>query len=238
MAKKERLALITGASRGLGREIALGLAAAGYKIAVMARSREKLNTLAHEITEKTGKSVWELPVDIRNQAEVVNSIQSVIDAEGPIDVLVNNAGLVISGGSEISVEDFSAQINVNLLGAFYATKAVIAGMKEQQSGYVFNIASTSAKFVKSMRLGYGASKYGMLGMSEGFYHDLAKDKIKVTALCPRYMPTEMSASASIENADKIPLSDMVKTILYCLGLSPSVSIKEIVMDNTVVVATN
>lgn len=238
MVKKERLALVTGASRGLGRAVALGLAEAGYKLAIMARSKDALATLSQEITAKTGKAVWALPVDISKQSAVAGAIQSVIEADGPIDVLVNNAGIVISGDSEISAEDFAAQIEVNLLGAFYCAQAVIPQMKAQQSGYIFNIASTSAKFVKSTRLGYGASKYGMLGMSEGLYHDLAKYKVKVTALCPRYMPTDMTKESGIKNADKIPLSDIVKTILYCLSLSPSVGLKDIVLDNTVVIAQN
>lgn len=234
----EPVAIVTGASQGLGRAIALGLAEAGYAVALLARSREKLNVLAHEISDKFNRRTWELPVDVSNCDQVMASIHSLIEAEGRIDVLVNNAGIVKAGGTELAVEDFEKQVAVNLTGAFYCVKAVVDIMKKHGAGHIINIASTSGKFAKSTRLGYGASKYGMLGMSEALYHELARDNIKVTALCPRYMPTVLTEKAKISNEDKIQLSDMVKTILYLLSLSASASIKDIVIDNTVIAAEN
>lgn len=177
--------LISGASRGLGLELARTFAAEGAKIALVARDREQLQEIANELP---GSIV--VPCDIRNYEEVRKSIAAVLDHYGAIDVLVNNAGIIQVGPVEhMKLDDFAQAMAVHFWGPLYLMQEVTPQMKRRGCGRIVNIASIGGKVAVPHLLPYVASKFALVGLSEGLRMELAKDGILVTTVCPGMMRT-------------------------------------------------
>lgn len=230
----QKTAIITGASRGIGKGIALMLAEMGYRLALIAKNERLLQEVAEFITKKHQLSHQDQPlvvvVDVTNTLAVENAISGLLKKMKSVDILINAAGIVKDGTSEISTEDFQEMLQVNLVGCFNFIHAIAPQMKKQQFGYIFNIASMAGKRGGGTLGGYCASKFGLVGFSESLFNELAEYRIRVTAVCPSFVDTEMTANIPMANADKIPVEDICKTIRFLLSLSPSSAVKEVMID--------
>jgi len=228
-------ALITGASQGIGRSVALGLAKKGYRVGLLARSRDKLEALSEEIESSpeyshAGRSIV-LEADVADEASVKAAVAGFVEDAGRIDVLVNNAGIARHGTSETSPQDFKDLLHVNMLGVHYCVHHVLPLMRSQGEGYIFNVVSRSGKIARPTNGAYAASKFGLLGYTEALYKELANTGIRVTALCPGVVDTEMTAHFEEPPRElKIQPEELFKAIEYLLSLSTGASIPELTID--------
>ena len=182
-----RVALVTGASRGIGRAIALAVAERGAAVAVNFHSRaEAAGAVVDEIRSAGGRAIA-ARADVSASAEVNAMMARVLSELGPIDVLVNNAGAAIGGESEA---DFDLGIAVNLKSAFLCTEATLPGMRERRWGRIVNISSVAARGAGLVGVVYNASKAGLEGLTRGYASRVAKDGVTVNAVAPaRSTPT-------------------------------------------------
>ncbi len=179
--------MITGGSRGLGLALAREFARRGSRIAVCAGNESELAKVRKEF-EESGVPFTAFQCDVGNRAEIQRTVAMVEQHLGPIDVLVNNAGTMIIGPVENQdLEAFEDAMQTNFWGAVYATLAVSEGMKRRGAGRIVNIASIGGKVAFPHLLPYSASKFALVGYSEGLRSELVKDNIFVTTACPGLM---------------------------------------------------
>jgi NAD(P)-dependent dehydrogenase (short-subunit alcohol dehydrogenase family) len=192
--------VISGASRGLGLELARGFAREGARIVLLARNRDQLADAVNEL-ERSGARVSALACDVTNQDQVRSDVASIIGEFGAIDVLVNNAGIIQVGPFEhMKVEDYAGAMNVHFWGPLYVMQEVIPHMKRQGGGRIVNIASIGGKVAVPHLLPYVASKFALVGLSEGMRTELGKDGIYVTTVCPGLMRTGSHLNAFFKGA--------------------------------------
>ena len=232
--RKKSIAIITGASRGIGRAISLSLAEEGYKVLLFARSEDTLLDVANEIKTNypNSPSAETFPCDLTDANKVNSLLDQITEKYENIDILVNNAGVYKSGSIEHSLDDFKDLLDVNLAAPFLFLKAIIPVMKKQGYGYIFNVASRAAKIGFEGSGFYAASKFGLLGLTESLYREFSKLNIKVTALCPSYVNTPMAieAGAPMEGEEMIQPEDLAITIKYLLSLSKDAYVRELMID--------
>ncbi len=203
----DRVALITGGSRGIGRGITLALADAGAAVAVNYRSRsDEADSTVAEI-EKAGGRAIAIRADVAVRAEVEAMAERVVAELGPIDVLVNNAGIAtIRSVDDITEEDFDQTLAINLKSAFLCTQAVVPGMRKRGWGRIVNISSVAARGGGAVGVHYNASKAGLEGLTRGYAARLASDGITVNAVAPGLIDTEMAAPLKESGvADRLPV---------------------------------
>lgn len=200
-----RTALVTGASQGIGRALAQGLAEAGADVCVVNRDRSKGETVADEIASETGVETAAIPADVTDEAEVEAMTAEATETFGSVDVLVNNAGIArIAPAHEMSLETWYEVLDTNLTGVFLCTKHVGGAMIEQGvEGTVVNMASMSA-FVANYpqeEVVYHASKGGVVSFTRQLASEWAEHGIRANALAPGYIRTEMIDDLLAENPD-------------------------------------
>ena len=207
-----RVALITGASRGLGKEMALALADAGADLAVGSRTRADIESAADEIAAATGRQVEPLVLDVTDRASVESCVAETISRFARIDVLVNNAGInVRSPLAAIRDEDFRRIQDVNVTGAFYAARAVAPHMTAAGYGRIINIGSALSLVGLPHRVSYTTSKGALLQMTRTLAVELAETGITANIICPGPFATEMNRplledpAAAAEVLDKVPM---------------------------------
>lgn len=189
-----RIALITGATSGIGKAITSKLAAIGYDVIITGRREDRLAELEKEIELKFGVKAFPLCFDVRSYAEVEMSIKSLPDQWQQIDVLVNNAGLAVGLNPihEGVVDDWERMIDTNIKGLLYMTRCVSPGMVDRKSGHIINIASIAGKEAYANGNVYCATKHAVDALSKGIRIDLLPYNIRVTQICPGAVETEFS----------------------------------------------
>ncbi len=181
---KGKVAVVTGASTGIGRAICVHLAELGIKVVAIARSENKLEQLKNEIEKEKGEMIY-FPVSVTDYNGIQNVIEKVIDKWGVIDILINNAGINKGGSLEdMSREDIDDVVDTNLKGMFYCTKFVIPSMIKNKSGYIFNISSVAGLRGCNTNGIYCSTKYGVDGFSSSISKYLAEYRVKVTTIYP------------------------------------------------------
>lgn len=201
-----RTALVTGASRGIGRAIALALAAAGANVAVNYRERKAEAEACVQAIEALDRKASAFQADVSNAKAVADLVRQVESALGPIDILVNNAGAALRRSiDELTEEDFDRTIATNLKSAFLCTQAVFQGMRARGWGRIINISSGAARGAGVVGAHYNASKAGMEGLTRGYAARLAKNGVTVNAVAPSLIATEMIAPLRAENIGRIPV---------------------------------
>lgn len=187
-----RIALVTGASRGIGRSVAVALAKAGADVAINYRQMEKKARSTREQIVTQAKRALTVRADVSSSVEVTRMIRTVEDKLGPIDILVNNAGMANPKGLEdITEEDWDETMSVNLKSAFLVTQAVLPGMRERSWGRIINITSGAAYTGGIIGPHYSASKAGMEGLTRAYAALLVKEGITVNAIAPSIIETDM-----------------------------------------------
>ena len=217
------IALVTGASRGIGAAIAIALAEAGAAVAVNYRERaDDAETVVGKVRGMGGRAIA-IAADVSQAAAVARMADQAASALGPIDILVNNAGLaIVRGIDDLTESDFDITIAVNLKSAFLCTQAVLPGMRAKKWGRIVNISSGAARGAGAIGVHYNASKAGMEGLTRGYAARLVKEGITVNAVAPSLIETDMMRGRS-DLASRIPLGrlghpdEVAKAALSVLG---------------------
>ncbi len=202
---EDQVAVVTGASSGLGADAARAYAKAGAKVALLARRQEKLEQLAAEITADGGQALT-IPTDVSSEQSVKQAVEQIIDKFGKIDILLNNAGTAKLGSVEdIEEEHWDKVLNVNVKGPYLMSKYIVPHMKKRNYGRIVNIASVNAflgdKHPSLVRHSYNASKAAVVGLTKGMATSLGMYGITVNALGPGLFETEMTVD-SLFKAEK------------------------------------
>jgi short-subunit dehydrogenase len=228
------LAIVTGAGRGIGAAVAKGLAQDGYRVVLIARNKENLDKIRREIIQSNSRADPPLvrPMDITAYADVDSEIRALHKTCGPIDILVNAAGIFMDGSLNEPVENFKKILETNLTAQYALLQTVTELMKMQQNGYIFNIASRAATYGFPGGGIYGATKFAFVGLTESLYRELPPLGIRITSLCPGWVNTEMAQEAGtpLKEEEMIQPGDLLQTIRYLLNLSENVCVKEIVLE--------
>lgn len=224
-----KTALVTGAGKGIGRAIALALANEGANVALLARTEKDLIALAEEI-KSAGVKTAILTADISNIDEVNTAVKKALGELGSIDILINNAGTGTFGKFlDLEPNKWEEMIRVNLFGVYYATRAVLPQMIERQTGDIVNISSTAGKAGSAITSAYSASKFAVFGLSESLMQEVRKHNIRVTALAPSTIVTELAHSANLITGDAERVmhpEDFAELVIAQLKLNRRVLVKE------------
>ena len=198
-----RVALITGASQGIGRACALALAESGAHIALAARNQEKLAAVAKEIEDKGGQA-GAFAMDVSNEDSVKAAVKSALERFGKIDILVNNAGITKDTLlMRMKRADWDSVLQANLGGAFFCTQAVISSMLKQRWGRIINVSSVFGQMGQVGQANYSASKAGLIGFTMSMAREVASRNITVNAVAPGYIETAMTQGLSQELKSKV-----------------------------------
>ena len=208
-----KTALVTGASRGIGRAIAIRLAGEGAKVAINYAGNEKAAQEVKSVIEANGGEAILVQADVASPEAVDEMVAKVTEAFGTIDILVNNAGITRDGLlARMKPEDFDAVIDTNLKGVFYCTKAVAKLMMKKRSGRIVNMASVVGLMGNAGQANYSAAKAGVIGFSKSVAKELASRGITVNMVAPGFIGTDMTAvlSDKVREAmvEEIPLKRM------------------------------
>lgn len=198
-----RVALVTGASRGIGREIALTLCRSNYDVVVASPEVEKNEEVAEAIRQ-CGGTTMTLNLDVSSRDSVKAGVEAVLKRMGRIDVLVNNAGITCDAlAVRMKPEDWDRVIQINLTGAFYMAQAVIPAMMKERWGRIINIASVVGEMGNAGQANYVSSKAGLIGLTKCLAQELASRNITVNAIAPGYIETDMTAVLPQEVKDRM-----------------------------------
>jgi 3-oxoacyl-[acyl-carrier protein] reductase len=230
---KDKVAIVTGAGRGIGRATALALADEGASVVLAARSVDELGSAAAEIRQRHGDSGQRaIPIacDVTSEAQVAGMVDRTLREFGRVDVLVNNAGyskqLPIA---EVSVEEFRRALDVNLIGTLICCKAVLPTMQRQRSGRIVNVVSGSGKRGSPRRAAYTAAKFGVIGFSQCLQLEVKEDGIGVCCVCPGPVDTLMRSvnNPGEDRAKLLPPEEIAEVIVFAATRRAQTIIPEI-----------
>ncbi|QNH63387.1 3-ketoacyl-ACP reductase [Hymenobacter sediminicola] len=228
-------ALVTGAGKGIGRAVALALAHEGVHVALLARTEAQLQDVAKEV-EALGVKAVVLAADIADRAAVEAAVAQATEALGSLDILINNAGIgTFAKLVDMEPAEWEHIIQVNLMGTYYATRAVLPGMIARETGDIINIASTAGQRGAATTSAYSASKFAVLGLTESLMQEVRKHNIRVSALTPSTVATDLAISNKLTdgNPDKVMQpEDLAEFIVAQLKLNRRIFIKEAGMWST------
>jgi NAD(P)-dependent dehydrogenase (short-subunit alcohol dehydrogenase family) len=230
MELRDRVAIVTGAGRGIGRAVARALAARGCRLVLAARSEEQLASVEKEILSAGGRAV-RVVVDLSRPEGARRVIESAMSAFGAIDILINNAAILHDTKFlDVTEEEWDSVMSVNLKAPFLLSQAALRVMKERRSGYIINISSTAALQVPVHLTTYGTSKKALIGLSEALYETAKEYGVKVSVVYPGMTDTEMlrSAHPPVSSDRWMKTEDIVGCILFLLEQSERVVIRDIV----------
>ncbi|WP_142685034.1 3-ketoacyl-ACP reductase [Chitinophaga polysaccharea] len=225
---KGKKALITGGGKGIGRALAMALAQEGVDIALLGRSAGSLEAVAKEIGG-TGVKVAYATADVSDMQAVNEAVTVLVKELGEPDILINNAGIAAFGGfMELEPAQWEQIIRVNLLGVYYVTRAVLPGMIARKTGDIINISSTAGQRGAPLTSAYSASKFGLLGLTESLMLEVRKHNIRVSALTPSTIATDMARDLNLTdgNPDKVlQPEDLAEFVVAQLKLNRRVLVK-------------
>jgi 3-oxoacyl-[acyl-carrier protein] reductase len=226
---KGKVALVTGAGKGIGRAIAIALANEGVNVGLIARTTNDLEAVAKELSAIGVQSAL-ATADISDINEVNLAVASIQSQLGNIDILINNAGIGTFGKFlELSPEVWENHIKVNLFGVYYTTRAVLPQMIERKLGDIVNISSTAGLKGAAITSAYSASKFAVMGLTDSLMQEVRKYNIRVTAMTPSTVVTELAVSANLINNNEDRLmhpEDFAELIIAQLKLNRRVFVKE------------
>lgn len=238
-----KVAVVTGASSGIGEATALALAAENAKVVVAARRTDRLEELVKRISE-SGKEAIPIIADVSEEKQAQDIIDKTKDKYGRVDILINNAGLMLLGLiGGANTEDWRRMVNTNLLGLMYMTHAVLPVMKAQGEGHIVNISSVAGRTARVGSGVYNATKWGVGAFSESLRQEVYKDKIRVTIIEPGAVATELAnhitdAAAKeqiqswVQSITPLQSEDIAGAIIYAVTQPQHVNVNEILIRPT------
>ena len=225
---KGKTALITGAGRGIGRATAIALAQEGVNIGLVGKTMENLEKVASELNEY-GIDVSAAAADVADLESVNHAVEHIKSDLGAIDILINNAGIAKFGGFlELTPDEWENIIRVNLMGVYNVTRAVLPDMIERKSGDIINISSTAGEKGGPVTSAYSASKFAVLGLTESLMYEVRKHNIRVTALTPSTVATDLAFESNLTdgNPEKVMQpEDLAEIMVAQLKLNPRIFVK-------------
>lgn len=242
-----RVALVTGASSGIGEGAALALAAAGATVAVAARRADRLEALVKRIQSAGGKAL-PLPGDVVDESVAKGIVEQTVNCFGRLDILVNSAGIIQAGGVEnAKLDEWRRVLEVNLLATLYTCTAAIGPMREQGGGDIINISSTAGRRAAASFGPYSTSKFGVTGMTEGLRQEVGKYGIRVCIIEPGATTTEVADSisdASYRKAMQAHVSkegamkpeDVADAVVFVASLPRRANVSQLLIRPTIDVA--
>src|SRR6266566_6585658 len=226
---QNQVAVVTGAGRGIGRAIAVELGKLGARVALAARSRSELEDTARTI----GSAATVCPTDVRKKEELQRLFEQVSAGIGPVDILVNAAGIAVFGPVlEFGDEDFDNLIETNLRGIFFACRFVLPSMIQRKSGHIINIASIAGKVGSANRAVYCASKFGVVGFTESLAEEVRQHGIRVSVVCPGSTDTQFSGHAGKTREWMLRPEDVAHAVRMLVTQEPNSFISEVIMRPT------
>lgn len=229
--KNTKIAIITGASRGIGKAIALKLAESGFTVVNIARNTDDLNVLKKQITEKGGKA-RSMTLDITSEKQVSKAVSAIIKEFGKIDLLINNAGFGVFKKAELlSADEWSEVMDANVKGTFLLSKAVIPFMKKAGQGHIIGIASDVSKRVFAKGSLYCASKYAQDAFLSALRKEVRKDNIKVSIIYPGLVDTFFHGKdeGDLSQNEFLKPSDIANAVVYIANAPAYVVIDELMI---------
>jgi len=240
---KGKVALVTGASSGIGEACALLLAKRGARVAIAARREQRLQSLAKRICDEGGEALV-LTVDLAREDEAQRMVREAEATFGRLDILVNNAGVMYLepiDGADLS--RWRHMFELNVLGLIAATQAALPGMRSRRDGHIINIASTAGRMATATAGGYSASKFAVVAFTESLRKETFKDNIRVTVIEPGVVETELrehiahadtrtAINAWADSMRQLQGIDVANAVLYCVSQPDRVNVNEILMRPT------
>lgn len=225
----QRTVVVTGASRGIGRAVAVKMAQAGARVFAVARTKGDLQALAAEAKDSNWPGTIEaVTADVTRGEEVERFVHSIEAQAGTIDILVNNAGVGhYAALEELSEEQWDAMLDVNLKGAFLCSRAVLPGMKKRRDGQIINIASVAGITVFPGGGGYSASKWGLVGLTETLREELKPFEVRASVICPGSVQTDFGGTPPKDYS--LRPEDVADIVLYVAAAPRRVIFGQIVM---------
>lgn len=228
MSLQNKVAIITGAGKGIGRATALALAEEGVSLGLIARTETDLQKVAEEVA-KYDVRVAIATADVSDYTQVEKAVEKLYGELGTFDILINNAGMAKFGSFlELPVEEWEQIVKVNLFGMYYVTRAVLPKMIEQKSGDIINISSTAGEKGGPVTSAYSASKFGVMGLTESLAMEARKHDIRVTALTPSTVVTDLAINEGLVKGDEqdvLQPEDLAELIVATLKLKSRVFLK-------------
>ena len=217
-----KIAIVTGAGRGIGKAIALALGRAGARVALAARSESELRAVAEEIRSGDGDALA-LSTDVTRDDEMERLVQRTLKEWGSIDILVNNAGWGKTGPVVSSTTaDWDATLKVNLRAPMILSRLVLPTMLEKRSGAIVNIGSISAKAGQANTAAYSASKFGILGFTQSLFEEVREYGVKVSVILPGFVDTPLiPQNKRVDRSKMIRPEDIAETVLFVLSSPPN-----------------
>lgn len=223
-------ALVTGATEGIGRAIAFTLGRAGYRVGVCARTGPKVEALLQELAA-AGITAAGRACDVGEPAQVAALVALVTERLGPVDVLVNNAGIgLLMPFADLTLADWDAVMATNLRGLYLMTSAVLPGMRARKQGAIVNISSLAGKRGFPGGTAYAASKHAIMGFSESLMLEVRKDGVRVVAICPGSVDTKMIHAQDLFEKDPgkiLKPEDVATAVLNVLQLPARATISQL-----------
>ena len=226
---KGKIALVTGAGKGIGRAVAIALANEGVHVGLMARTEKDLQQVADEL-KAAGVKTAIATADVSDITSVNAAVDHIQSQLGNIDIVINNAGTGTFGKFlELEPADWENQVKVNLFGTYYVTRAVLPQMIDRKTGDIVNISSTAGLKGNAGTSAYSASKFGVMGLTESLMQEVRKHNIRVTALAPSTVVTDLARSSNLINNNEDKLmhpEDFAELIIAQLKLNRRVFVKD------------
>jgi 3-oxoacyl-[acyl-carrier protein] reductase len=223
-------ALVTGATQGIGRATAFALGRAGYRVGVCARTAAKVQTLLAELGAE-GIRAAGVAADVADPDQVAGALSHIVGELGEVGILVNNAGILIARPfEELTLEEWDATMATNLRSLFVVTRAVLPAMRQRREGAVVNVASLAGRNGFVGGTAYAASKHAVLGFSRSLMLEVRKENVRVIAICPGSVDTEMLRDQPLLHADPRRIlrpEDVADTILHALRLPERALVSEL-----------
>ncbi|MBK6976883.1 MAG: SDR family oxidoreductase [Cytophagaceae bacterium] len=226
----EKLAVVSGGSRGIGKAIVRKLAENGFDVAVCGRIADSLSALKYEIYEDFGTEVFEFVADVSQKAEVKAFGDFVLNLKIPPTILVNNAGVFIPGKIlEEPDENLENMLSTNLLSAYYLSKAIVPVMIDLPLAHIFNISSIAGIEAYASSGSYSISKFAMMGLGKSLREELKTSNVRVTSILPGATLTDSWAGVELPDSRFMKGSDIAEVLWSAFSLSASATVEEIIL---------
>jgi len=235
-----KVALVTGASSGIGEATAYALAAQGAYVAASARRADRLNAVVKRIQDSGGQAI-SIVADIADEAQANDTVNRTVGRWGRLDILVNNAGVMLLGKiAKANTEDWRRMININILGLMYTTRAALAIMQGQKSGHIVNISSVAGRTARVGSGAYNVTKWGVVAFSEALRQEVLANNIRVTVIEPGAVATELQSHITdpearrdtdewIKSITPLQGEDIANAIVYAVTQPQYVDINEMLI---------